>query len=247
MKSAIAAAVMIFVLIAYFAGGFTGTKTVYVSSQPDFVKYQNAGSRASASAATIIVPAVDDNGNGVATTLSVQVSPGAGRLLINIERVVFWADTQNSIRTAKAVAEAYTKADLSSYDIEYAIGANASVVEGPSAGAALAVATIAAVKNLTINTSVMMTGTINPDGSIGQIGDALAKARAAKQMGAQLFLVPKGQSSETKQEQKKTCSTESGVELCKVETVTATHNIASEAGIAVVEVSNLGQAAEYFF
>ena len=64
---------------------------------------------------------------------------------------------------------------------------------GPSAGAALTIATIAALKHDSIRSDVVITGTINADGTIGQIGGVLEKAQAAKDIGAKLFLVPVGQ------------------------------------------------------
>ena len=66
--------------------------------------------------------------------------------------------------------------DLSEYDLVYTIKANATVIEGASAGAALAVATVAALTGKELNSSVMMTGTINHDGTIGPVGGIFEKA-----------------------------------------------------------------------
>ena len=64
------------------------------------------------------------------------------------------------------------------------------------AGGALTVATIAALLNQTVKEGVVMTGTINEDGTIGSVGGVLKKAKAAKEIGAIVVLVPKGQSTE---------------------------------------------------
>jgi uncharacterized protein len=70
-------------------------------------------------------------------------------------------------------------------------------VDGPSAGAATTVATVAALENKTVKENVIITGTINEDGSIGPVGGIFAKAQAANEAGAELFLVPPGQSVQT--------------------------------------------------
>ncbi len=41
-----------------------------------------------------------------------------------------------------------------------------------------------------VNPKVMMTGMINPDGTIGPVGGILEKASAAASVGAKLFLIP---------------------------------------------------------
>jgi len=100
----------------------------------------------------IYVPAVDNEGKGVATILKVGIKRGDGKILVDINNILFWIDTQQSIQTAKKVAQDITKVDLSKFDLVYSLeNLNASVVGGPSAGAALTIATIAAIENKTLN------------------------------------------------------------------------------------------------
>lgn len=196
------------------------------------------------------VPAVDNEGNGVITTLKVQARPGEGRVLVNIKQLSFWIDTQHSIRVAKKVAEAYTNVDTSRIDLIYSVETEASLVEGESAGAALTIATIAALKNITLREDVVITGTIQEDGSIGKVGGVIEKCKAAKESGATLFLVPEGQGvykeyvPEVKCKEyrapgfyQKVCT--STYELKEV-------NIGKECGIEVKEVSNVEEALKYF-
>lgn len=196
--------------------------------------------------ATIYAPAVDNQGNGVATKLTVQAIPGRGRILTNIDNLLFWVDTQQSIQTAEAVAENLTKVDTSSLDMIYSIDTNATVIEGPSAGAALTIATIAALENRPINTSVMMTGTINPDGTIGPVGGIVAKAKAAKEIGATLFLVPEGQGIQTTYTPKQTCEQVGSFTFCTTEYVKQTVDTRKSIGIEVREVSSIAEALKYF-
>lgn len=192
------------------------------------------------------LPAVDQNGNGVITKLRVEARPGNGKVLTNIDKLLFWVDTQQSIQTAKIVAENVTGIDASKFDLIYTIESNASLVGGPSAGAALTIATIAVLENKSLKKGVMMTGTINPDGSIGEVGGVLEKARAAKEFGATVFLVPYGQGTETYLEPEEKCVRKLNFVFCETTYKPKTINIGKEVGISVIEVKNIEEALKYF-
>jgi uncharacterized protein len=190
--------------------------------------------------------AVDQQGNGISTPLIVESKPGNGKALTNVDKLLFWVDTQYSIQLAKAVAENVTKINASNYDLIYSIESNASIIGGPSAGGALTIATIAVLKNEKLRDDVVMTGTINEDGTIGEIGGVLEKAKAAKDVGAKLFLVPKGQGEQTYLQPNETCTRRAGFIFCETTYKEVTVNIGKDAGIPVIEVSNITEAYEYF-
>lgn len=190
--------------------------------------------------------AVDQQGNGVSTPLIVEAKPGTGKALANVDKLLFWVDTQYSIQLAKSVAENVTKINASNYDLFYSIESNASIIGGPSAGGALAVATIAVLKNEKLRNDVVMTGTINEDGTIGEIGGVLEKAQAAKDVGAKLFLVPKGQGEQTFLKPQENCSRTGGFVFCETTYQEVTVNIGKNVGIPVIEVSNITEAYKYF-
>lgn len=198
------------------------------------------------SVASIFMPAVDNEGNGVTTILDVQILEGSGRALANIDKLLFWTDTQNSIRTARSVAEEITKKNLSKYDLVYTIRANASIIEGPSAGAALTIATIAALKEREINKSVMITGTINHDGTIGPVGEILEKAKAAKSIGAELFLVPLAQSTQITYSSQRHCESIGWSQICTIEQIPEKIDVSEESGIGIIEVRSVRDALKYF-
>ncbi len=203
------------------------------------------------STAVIKVPAVDENGNGVMVTLMVGARGGEGRVLVDINQLLFWIDTQNSIQTARDVAKKIVKMDLSNIDLIYSIKTNASIIGGPSAGAALTVATIAALENKTLNPNITITGTINLDGSIGAVGEIAAKAKAAKEAGMKMILVPAGQGTETRYKQIKNCK-EYGygpikTTYCEIEVIPEKIEISEEIGIKVVEVAKIEEVLKYFF
>jgi uncharacterized protein len=196
---------------------------------------------------SIDIPAVDNNNKGVSTTLYVVVKPGTGKVLVDIDDLLYWADTQDSIRIAKEVAQNYTKLDLNMYDISYKVKANASLIGGPSAGAAITVATIAALQNKSLRQEVGITGIINHDGTIGPVGGITSKARASKEIGAKLFLVPLLQSREVTYEERKYCRNMGFAEFCTIEQIPIRINVQDESGIEVKEVENINDAMNYFY
>lgn len=193
------------------------------------------------------LPAVDSVGNGVTTILTVEAGPGKGRTFVDIENLLFWADTQQSIRMARLVADDTSEKNVNNYNLVYSVRANASVIGGPSAGSALAIATIAAIEGKKLRDDVTISGTINHDGSIGPMSEVLAKAKAAKSAGATVFLVPLLHSREVVYETDQHCEKFGMTEVCTTETRPRKVNVSEQAGIDVREVANIREAIEYFF
>ena len=122
------------------------------------------------------LPAVDNEGNGVVGVLSTSVKPGNGKILLDTSKVLNYIDTQLSGRVAASAAANYAKVSLNNIDVVYTIDVNASLIEGPSAGAAMSVSVLLALENKTAMQNIAITGTINPDGSIGKVGAVFEKA-----------------------------------------------------------------------
>lgn len=131
---------------------------------------------------------------GVTTEMEIELREGEGRILINTESKT-GIDLQTSIRTATIVAEKITGLTLGKTDILLTVKSESEeeIVDGPSAGAAMTVAIIAAIQNQPLDNSVYLTGTVNPNGTIGQVGGILEKGVAVAEEGATKFLVPQGQ------------------------------------------------------
>jgi uncharacterized protein len=241
-------ALVIGLVIGAYVGGFLSSQTIYIYEHYPYIykPYGSMGNGSNVSYASVIVPAVDQDGKGVATILDVQAMKGYGRTLTNIDKLLFWTDTQNSIRTARSVAEEITGVDLSEYDLVYTIKANATVIEGASAGAALAVATVAALTGEELNSSVMMTGTINHDGTIGPVGEIFAKAKAAKEVGADLFIVPLTQSTEITYNSEKYCEQIGWSQICTIEQIPDKIDVSEQAEIMIMEARTVEEALEYF-
>lgn len=69
-------------------------------------------------------------------------------------------------------------------------------VDGPSAGAITTIGVLAALRGDTVRPDVAMTGTINPDGTIGPVGGVPYKISGAAAAGMKLVLVPYGSRTE---------------------------------------------------
>jgi len=209
--------------------------------EPEQIFYVNESS-----ITTIKVPAVDKDGKGVIAILSVDAQPGIGRTLVDINQILFWVDTQGSMRTAKIVAQNVTGMDLSKYDIIYSIQANASAIEGPSAGAAMAIATILELENRTFNEDATITGTLNEKGEIGKVSGIVAKAEAIEAAGMNLLIVPEGQKTYTIYSEEKSCEDYLLTKICRTVTKPEDVDVEEEVGVRVVEASNIQEALKYF-
>ena len=92
----------------------------------------------------------------------------------------------------------------------------------------------------------MITGTINSDGTIGPVGEVVAKAKAAKDVGATIFLVPEGQAIQTYYIPEEKCQQFGTVTYCTTEYKPKKIDASKDTGIAVEEVSNIDEALKYF-
>jgi len=197
------------------------------------------------------VVAVSNSGSGVISEAEVEIREGKGRVFFSVNPFVE-PDTQFSAETAKKVAEAFTGKSTENKDISYSIEAGETrFIGGPSVGAALALATIAAIEKKELREDVAITGTIYENGSIGQIGRVMEKATAASRNNIKIFLVPPGQSRAVFYEKKTEEKQGSGFVFERVyyEPVEFDLNRAfsEEYGMGIIEVGSIGEAAAIAF
>jgi len=135
---------------------------------------------------------------GVVLMVEVELRQGEGRILIDTKPKI-GIDLQSSLRTAVLVAENATQASLNNTDVILTVSysSDVEIVDGPSAGLAVTIGLIAAIRGESLGPDVYATGTISPDGSIGLVGGVLEKAEVAASKGAKEFLVPRGQGTVT--------------------------------------------------
>jgi PDZ domain-containing protein len=82
-----------------------------------------------------------------------------------------------------------------SYDFPFSVSINSDMIGGPSAGLAFTLGIINPLVsgNVTAGRVVAATGTIRPDGSIGDVGGVKQKTVAVERAGATVFFVPPGE------------------------------------------------------
>jgi uncharacterized protein len=151
---------------------------------------------------TVYAPAVSQLGTGyigVISTITVSIQGnGSGRVFVDTLPLTD-VDMQGSARLAVKVASALVSTDIRPHlepgncDFFFVVRTTSPMIGGPSAGAIMTIAVIALLENWTLDNNTVMTGMINPDGSIGPIGGIPYKIDAAHSVGATRFLIPKGQ------------------------------------------------------
>jgi uncharacterized protein len=193
---------------------------------------------------------------GTTMDISVDIRQGRGLVLVNTE-VPTGVDFQTSARTAVAVAQSLTGADLSRKDVIFSIkstGENSTssdlqAVDGPSAGAAMTVllaSELGAGDGSGLNHDVVMTGTINLDGKIGPVGGVPEKAMAAGQSGAKIFLVPSGQATYNEQSCEKRQEGPFVYQTCKSQEKPLSDYTEKNYDMKVIEVRNITEALSYY-
>jgi uncharacterized protein len=196
---------------------------------------------------------------GLVMDITVDIRDGGkGLVLVNTE-IPAGVDFQTSAKTAVKVAQEQTGADLSHKDIIFSIksksgqggtqedgGSKLDAVDGPSAGAAMTLLLISDLQSKKLDGSVLVTGTIEPDGTVGPVGGVPEKAIAAGEYGAKLLLVPKG---EAVYESQKCDERREGIFVYR--SCTSEQKLLSPAtedryGMKVAEVANISEALKYF-
>lgn len=227
--------IFLIILVSVILGVFAGILITQNLEKPILIKENEI---------SLTIPAVDSNGKGVTGELTTSIKKGSGLVLVNINNILAGYDTQYSARTAAHAANNYTNVSIENKDIIYSIKTNAQVIEGSSASSAFAIATIALLQDKKINSSVMITGVINEDGSISQVGSIPEKAKAGKEAGMKLFLIPNG-NLKGNFEREKSCISNGNSEYCEIKYVQKINE--TEFGIQIKEVKNLEGALKYFY
>ena len=191
------------------------------------------------------IPAVEKTEGGERgslASLQISIKEGDGHVFVDTVPLTE-IDTQAGARIAKQAVEETLGISLDNYDIFYVIRSDAPTISGPSAGAAMATGLMSLVLNLSIDRSVVMTGTCSPDGSIGHVGGILEKAEAVANSGASLFLIPKGQGTITIENSSAPGS--QGNVITEAKRIIVSDYARSMWNLSVVEVSDITDAMKY--
>ena len=179
--------------------------------------------------------AVTEDNKGMAADLYMSVIPGTGKVAFVTSSSLVGKDTQTTGNIALQIAQQKTNVKLTDKDLIFDIRANASEVDGPSAGAAVTLLTYSILSEKPLNPIVAITGTINNDGSVGMVGGVGAKAQAASKVGIKLFMIPSGEAVTEVDEEG------------SYETVNLIEYGQNKLGMKIVEISTIDQAIEYAY
>jgi len=170
-----------------------------------------------------------ENGyEGGVADLYLETKQGTGRVFLETFPLTR-TDTQMSTRFAKAIACDAIERDCDDIDFFYTITADSAIIAGPSAGASIAILTVAMLENLELNEEYAISGTINSGGLIGPVGGLKAKVEAAKKIGLKKVFIPAGEI------------------IVKLDnTTTDLKNLSKSLEIEIVEVSTLSEAVKEF-
>jgi len=142
---------------------------------------------------TIPIVAVSSDGKGVIGKLEVKLIPGNNNVFIETNPFS-QEDLQYSLNKAVLVAKLKVKNYKYDKDFVFSYHTDANVIGGESAGAAATIAIIAALTNSKLKNDCVITGTIEPDGTIGKVAGLIEKAFAVAKANYSCFLIPYGQS-----------------------------------------------------
>jgi len=140
--------------------------------------------------AYIYAPAVLTQSNkGILSLFYLNVTTGNGMVTISGPSSV-GESTLNSAQTGVAYACKYLGLNMSDYNFSYVIEDKNVSVSGPSGGLAFTLDAISALSHKPLLHNFTLTGTISPDGSVGEIGGVYDKVAAAKTHNLKFVLVP---------------------------------------------------------
>ena len=186
---------------------------------------------------------------GTVLKITVEIRDGTGLVLVNTA-IPTGVDFQTSARTAVMIAQKYTNFDLSKKDVIFSISSGnqeeLQAVDGGSAGGAMTVLLISDISGKPINNKVLMTGTIEDDGSIGKIGGVSEKADAAGKYGAKIFLVPTGQAITQVQSCYEKRAGSFVYRTCTSQDQPLSDLTEKEFGMKVIEINSISDALSYF-
>ncbi|MEW6748514.1 MAG: S16 family serine protease [Candidatus Micrarchaeota archaeon] len=134
------------------------------------------------------VPAVVGNGGGL-VNVTISLAEGPGTAYATTDPRVGYT-TQASIEQAAAYALAITGKECDVL-VDFSDARSVtSLIEGPSAGTAIAVMTYALLEDKALREDTVMTGSIDPLGRVGAVGGLYEKAKGAAYKGARYFITP---------------------------------------------------------
>jgi uncharacterized protein len=121
------------------------------------------------------------------------LKPGYGGMFLDVSEKTFGADLQESMPLIRDYAEEFTEKNLMYKDVVVNIEFTGKNVQGTSGSAAMAVGLIAMLQDIELRNDTILTGVLNPDGTLGSVNSLNLKIGVAKNLGVKEILIPKVQ------------------------------------------------------
>jgi len=136
-----------------------------------------------------------DEGVGEVISLRVTLAGEENSVSVDLSYVTYGENIQKSVRDAVAAVAFLENKKSLGVGVQIRVGSPEEIarVDGPSAGASMAIAIFAHLHDKQIDNGVLITGAIRPNATIGWVGSVEEKTIAARDWGARLLLVPRGQ------------------------------------------------------
>ena len=193
---------------------------------------------------------------GTSESIKIRIERGRGTSV----GIAFFESELDTIRTGMK-SSAWLAVTFSSLLLGDSLGeynlsfdAKGSNLDGPSAGGLFTVAVLSLLRGDKIRSDMTMTGTINPDGSIGIVGGIAYKLEGARRIGKKLVLIPRG----TKNAEVVASESKQGVKVQEVANIYEAYRILtgkplkrevlpdSELSLLTSEVVKIGTATERY-
>jgi uncharacterized protein len=177
--------------------------------------------------------AITDAGAALTADLTLRLTPGTGKIYTTVQPLV-GTSTQTTEVIAIDVAKTFSN-EVGQFNYYFDIQSDASLVEGPSAGAAMTLLAVAMLQDREIPDTVGITGTITEEGFVGNVGGVFEKAREAARIGIKIFMVPPGENQQIIREEG------------TVESINLSSYAQERWGMKVVEVSTIEDVLNFAF
>ena len=135
----------------------------------------------------------NETGSGELAKISMFLKPGYGGMFLDVSEKTFGADLQESMPLIRDYAEEFTEKNLMYKDVVVNIEFTGKNVQGTSGSAAMAVGLIAMLQDIELKNDTVLTGVLNPDGTLDQVNSLNLKIGVAKNLGVKEILIPKVQ------------------------------------------------------
>jgi len=137
----------------------------------------------------------NETGSGELAKISMFLKPGYGGIFLDVSDKTFGTDLQESLPLVRSYAEDFTGISLMYKDVIVGIEATAENIAGSSGGAAMTVGFISMLQNTKLKNDTIITGMLQPDGTLSSVNSLSLKINAAKNLGVGEILIPRVQCS----------------------------------------------------